>query len=81
MEKKSVTKKVVKLSPDGSCITTYTDAKFRSHDDITAAMAEDRRSYTAYMDRLQSIEEASGEYVLSILQANGTITMVSYTFQ
>lgn len=79
MEKKSVTKKIVKLSPDGSCVTTYTDAMFRSVQDVTDDMADERRFYSSTVNGVQSIEEAADNYVLSILQTNGTITMISYT--
>lgn len=78
MEKKSVTKKIVKLRPDGSCMTTYTDAVFRSVADITDDMAQERSFHSGMVSGLQSIEEASDAYVLSVLQIDGTLTMITY---
>lgn len=78
MEKKSVTKKVVKLNPDGSCITTFTDVKFRTVLDIAADLDEERQFYWGNSRNIQSIEEADDASVLSVLYRDGTIKMITY---
>lgn len=78
MEKKSVTKRITTIRPDGSVRTGFMSAMFMDTEEIRRDIDTEEIRYSSYPG-VQSIEMSSSAWVLAVTYHDGTVTVITYS--
>lgn len=78
MTKRSVVKRIISISPDGTIRTGYMSATFMDVDSIRRDIDMEQDMYLAYPG-VQRAEQASSAWVLTVSYHDGKVTVITYS--